>query len=378
MPLLNPVSSQTKLGGSDYSRVYQGSDLVYENAHNAISGNAVSNAFFDSDAKYPGAIGLGFAQEQWAGWASSSLNYPANWGYHSPLFTNPYDYKSYLPNYFLYRYNTKGVGLGSYANDEHVDLAKTVSYSYQLSAQKRILKLHGAGNRLMSANISTANRSYPSPPITSCHNDGATIGSSWSTNLSHRWVMHSYATEVAIPSNATGATFGAYVKCPSDDHFKTLNGGVVALILPEYASNHACSTRVHTMIFRKSTSSSSFDLVEGDNTTGNGTAHFNWSGLTDSHNFATRGAHRWNDYTYISAHQYEDSDDYHEFKKASRTVTNASGNALKSPISNNSLQYGHALLVLGFLENHQYLSAYGNSGPTGAIQFYNPFVTFTT
>tara|TARA_Y100000992_G_scaffold39182_1_gene22008 strand:+ start:110 stop:1243 length:1134 start_codon:yes stop_codon:yes gene_type:complete len=377
MPLLNPVSSQTKLGDSDYSRVYQGSDLVYENAHNAISGNAVSNPFFDSDAKYPGAIGLGFAQELWAGWASSSLGYPANWGYHSPLFTNPYDYKSYLPNYFLYRYNTLGKGLGSYANDEHVDLAKTVSSIGNLTAQKRILKLHGAGNRLMTGNTSTANRSYPSPPITSCHNDGITIGSSFSTNLSHRWCMHSYVAEVAIPSNATGATFGAYVKCPSDDHFKMLNGGVVALILPEYASNHACSTRVHTMIFRKQSSTGSFDLVEGDNTAGNGTAHFNWSGLTDSHNFATRGAHRWNDYTYISAHQYEDSEDYHEFKKASRTVTNASGNALKNPIFGNALQYGHALLVLGFLENHSYLGQY-NSGPTGAIQFYNPFVTFTT
>ena len=131
------------------------------------------------------------------------------------------------------------------------------------------------------------------------------------------------------------------------------------------------------MIFRKSSSSSSFDLVDGDNTTGDGSAHFNWSGLTDSHNFATRGAHRWNDYTYISAHQYEDSDDYHEFKKASRTVTNASINALKRPDVGNALQYGHALLVLGFLESHSYLGQYP-SGPTGAIQFYNPFVTFTT
>ena len=377
MPLLNPVSSQTKLGDSDYSRVYQGSDLVYENAHNAISGNTISNPFFDSDAKYPGAIGLGFAQELWAGWANSSLGYPADWGFHSPLFSNPYDYKSYLPNYFLYRYNTKGVGLGSFANDEHVDLARTVSYSYQLSAQKRILKLHGAGNRLTTINTNTANRSYPSPPITSCHNDGVTIGSSFSTDSNKRWCMHSYVAEVAIPSNATGATFGAYVKCPSDDHFKTLNGGVVALILPEYAFDHSCTTRVHTMIFRKSTSSSSFDLVEGSNTAGNGTAHFNWSGLTDSHNFATRGAHRWNDYVHISAHQYEDSDNYHEFKKVSRTVTNASINALKRPDVGNALQYGHALLVLGFLENHSYLGQYP-TGPTGAIQFYNPFVTFTT
>lgn len=378
MPLLNPVSSQTKVGDLEYSRVYHGPDLVYENAHNAISGNAVSNPFFDSDAKYPGAIGLGFAQEQWSGWASSSLNYPANWGYHSPLFTNPYDYKSYLPNYFLYRYNTLGIGLGSYANEEHVDLARTVSSIGNLTAQKRILKLHGAGNQLTSINTNAANRSFPSPPITSCHNDGVTIGSSWFTDRSERWCMHSYVAEVAIPSNATGATFGAYIKCPKDDHFKALNGGVVALILPEYnSSTQQCSTRVHTMVFRQSAQSSNFNFVEGDNTAGNGTAHFNWSGLTDSHNFAARGAHRWNDFSYISAHQYEDSENYHEFKKASRTVTNASGNALRNPIFGNSFQYGHALLVLGFLENHSYLGTYP-TGATGAIQFYNPFVTFTT
>ena len=378
MPLLNPVSSQTKLGGSDYSKVYHGPDLVYENAHNAIANNAVSNPFFDSDAKYPGSIGLGNAQELWAGWANSSLGYPADWGYHSPLWSNEFDYKSYLPNYFLYRYNTLGVGLGSYANEEHVDLARTVSSIGDLTAQKRILKLHGAGSRLTTGNTSTANRSYPSPPITSCHNDGVgSIGSSFSTNMSHRWCMHSYVTEVAIPSNATGATFGAYVRCPKDDHFKSLNAGVVALILPEYASNHSCTTRVHTMIFRKNSQNNHFQLVEGDNTSGNGSAHFNWSGLTDQHNFSSRGAHRWNDYVYISAHQYEDSDNYHEFKKVSRTVTNASGNALKRPDTGNALQYGHALLVLGFLENHQYLGQYP-SGPTGAIQFYNPFVTFTT
>ena len=535
MSKLNPVSTNIRFGstgGPMPKKIYQGSDTVYENAHEDIDGNQIAYPFFNGDSKYPGSFRFG-AQEGWSAWHDDNdRQFTDGWGFHSNLFVNQGDFKCYLPNYFLFRFETKDpVGYPTYTsqyrNHEHVDIARIVQSRYSSSAsgdlrytlygggatgnRKRILKLHGSGSRLISFNADP-DRKYPAIPITTCTTtDHPTIDDtiSWGGDTDKRWCCHQYMTEVAIPANATSMTFGAYVRCESGDHFKDRNGAVISAILPEFGeenqygygitcqsgstltfsvdassitgdprmvinmfnpNNHAeywasseikdiqtgstntitfgpfgaevflratilldssdavttttfsvnddasnnndinltdtitfdhgedildasnntpselsffgvgasniCHSRVHNIVFRKEASASIFNLKTGTIT--GDQAQFQWSGpstKTDKNN--GRGIHRWNDEVIISDIQYEDSEDYHDFKKVSRTVTNASGDSLRNPHDTSS-NNARMILCLGFLESHSYLAQYGNSGATGGVQYYNPFVTFTT
>ena len=69
----------------------------------------------------------------------------------------------------------------------------------------------------------------------------------------------------------------------------------------------------------------------------------------------------------ISDHQYEDVEDFSQFKKVSRTVTLDSGTSRKYNFS------------VGFLESHHYLLAIimGYNPPSGSVDFYNCFVVFS-
>ena len=410
MPILNSVSTKIRRGDqedaggdSTIKKIYRGDKLVYENAHLPITGNAVEHPWFEGDKKYNNPHGRSAAQEEWNGWHSETgnpLNYTDGWGKYSPLFTNVFDYKSYDGKYFLYRYRTPGAGsyfLSGHSDDEHVDLASAASTwnlfpvgGEELSGagvgaqvQQRILLLHGAGDNFDPVN-KDPDRSYATPPITSCTTeDYGDVGTedfdSPSSLRDKRWALHQYMCQVTVPDDAKSMTFGAYVRIPKNDMLDDKNMGCITAILPAYNASDECFNRVNTIIFRKAADASSTILREGSVSgvvSGKSTfsqGHYQWSGPTldtGSDGFGTRGINRWNDFADISDHKYEDAEDYHEFKKVSRTIY---GEDLRS--GNTSRL---AILSLGFLENHSNLPDSRTGTPSGAVHFYNVFATFDT
>lgn len=386
--IFNSVSSKPAVGDENQGltddpsakKIYQGTDVVYENAHAPIANNAIVHPWWEGDTQYPGAIYKNQAEQYWNGHQSQSAFaniYTDDWGHYSPLFTNNIDYQSYTGRYYLYRFNTKIPDAGGgHSNIEHVDLARCSSgyTSYRLTgsgigatAQKRILKLHGAGHRLNAVNHDI-DRTYTTPPITTCTTaNHSTIDSgdtSFFAEASERWYMNQYFTSVTAPDSATQATFGCYVRQPSDDPLKENNGGCIQLKqIKDGLISGQQAGQVDNIIIRKNSSSKLTNLRTGTIT--DQQAHYQWSGPQHESLMSSRGINNWNDQVVISAHQFVDAADIDNFKKVERTVSLASGTGRK---------YNFAV---GFLENHQYLNAFYNTGATGAVWFYNCFVVFS-
>jgi hypothetical protein len=279
---------------------------------------------------------------------------------------------------------------GKYLDDEHVDLARTVTgYSSNAlsgtgtgaTAQKRILLMHGAGNILHSAFNRDANRTYSLPPITSCATtnhpnfDLNTGGSSaWSTNAAERWCYSQMYTSLTAPDSATKCTFGAYVRQPSDDPLDTDNGGCIQL-KEIFAGTQFLDGRVDNIIIREDSNSRLTNLRTGtgQNFTVNfvNNAHYQWSGPNHTSNYVSGSdvsIHHWNQNVTISDHQFVDAADIDQFKKVERTVDLRSATGRKYNFS------------VGFLENHAnlHLSTGQSGGNSGAVWFYNCFAIFHT
>lgn len=394
MGVLNSVSSQANVGGTDdnIKKIYQGTDLVYDNAHLAIENNAIAHPWWEADTQYAAADVFTNDETYFNGHQSLGSTwtnvFTDGWGHHSPLYDA--DYASYIGRYYLYRYNTlnpPGISDTDYEDDEHVDLARTVSsYSSNAlagtgtgaTAQKRILLMHGAGNILDATKNQDANRSYPLPPITSCSStfypnfSNSTGGSSnWDSNKAQRWVYSQMYTSITAPDSATQATFGCYVRQPSNDPLRTDNGGCIQL-KEIYQGQQFLEGQVDNIIIRDSISSKLTNLRTG---TPNFTvdfknqAHYQWSGPNHTSNYASspESITHWNDRVTISSHQFVDAADIDQFKKVERTVSLRSGTSRKYNFS------------VGFLENHANLNLTANQsdGPSGAVWFYNCFVVFS-
>ena len=404
--IFNSVSSRPAIGDEDQGinddpsikKIYHGSTVVYENAHLPIANNSIAHPWWEADTQYAAADAKGQLERYWNGHqelSGFSSIYTDGWGHYSPLYANS-DYSSYIGRYYLYRFNalnpdgTSSSESGKYLDDEHVDLARTTSgYSSNAlsgtgtgaTAQKRILLMHGAGNILqktLAMSNYNASRKYPLPPITSCatsnHNTFglSNSGSSgWASQAAERWYYAQMFTSVTAPDDATQATFGCYVRQPSNDPLRTNNGGCIQL-KQIFTGSQYLEGRIDNIIIRGDSSSKLTDLRTGDVTTTvnfYNQAHFQWSGPNHTANFTSNSdsIHLWNDKSYISAHQFVDAADIDNFKKVERTVTLESGTSRRYNFS------------VGFLENHANLKIQSNSsdGPSGAIWFYNCFVVFS-
>jgi len=398
--ILDSVSSKVALGDEDQGltddpavkKIYQGSTVVYENAHAAIANNSITHPWWEADTQYPGSQAKVVPEQYWNGHQSQSdfaSIYTDGWGHYSPLFTNTIDYQSYMGRMYLYRFNTKVPGAsGGHSNREHVDLARcSTGYAGRAStgsgigatAQKRILKMHGAGAALSTTANYDVDRTYPSPPITSCTTDDhPDIDSnlSWAANSGDTrpqkaWYYNQYFTSLTAPDSATQATFGCYVRVPSDDMLRDRNGGCVQLkqiYNGQFSGQQA--GKVDNIIIRKDSSSPLTDLKTGSisNLVNNkAQAHYQWSGPQHTAFFSPRGINNWNDQVEISAHQFVDAADISEFTKVSRTVSLNSGTSRTYNFS------------VGFLESHSYLVAMimGQNPLSGSVQFYNCFVVFS-
>ena len=397
MSVINPVSAQISVGGTNdnIEKIYQGDELIYENGHNAIPGNAIAHPWWEADTQYAAADAFYQGETYWNGHQSLGSTwtnvFTDGWGHHSPLLDS--DYAGYIGRYYLYRYNTLNppgtstILSGKYLDDEHVDLARTVDdYNNNAldgngtgaTAQKRILLMHGAGNILHSAFNRDANRSYPLPPITSCATTNhpnftnSTGGSSaWSTNAAERWCYSQMYTSITAPDSATQATFGCYVRQPSNDPLRTDNGGCIQL-KEIYQGQQFLDGKVDNIIIRGDSSSKLTNLRTGSPNYSidfKNNAHYQWSGAghTSDYNGASETVNHWNQNVTISSHQFVDAADIDQFKKVERTVTLRNATNRKYNFS------------VGFLENHAnlHLSTGQSYGPTGAVWFYNCFVVFS-
>ena len=400
--VLNPVSSRPAVGDENQginddpsiSKIYQGETLVYENAHNAITGNVIAYPWWNADTQYAAADAFNQGETYWNGHQSLGSTwtnvFTDGWGHHSPLFAQ--DYSAYIGRYYLYRFaalNPDGTSTsenGKYLDDEHVDLARTSSgyASRALSgtgtgatAQKRILLMHGGGSIFHTAHNKDANRSYPLAPITSCATtnhpnfSNSTGGSSnWDTYKSERWCYSQMYTSITAPDSATQATFGCYVRQPSNDPLHTDNGGCIQL-KEIYQGQQFLDGKVDNIIIRGDSSSKLTNLRTG---TPNYSIdfkkqqHYQWSGPnhTSYYNGSSDSINHWNDNVSISSHQFVDAADIDQFKKVERTVTLRNTTNRKYNFS------------VGFLENHNNLLPNGSSAPnSGAVWFYNCFVVFS-
>ena len=390
--IFNSVSSRPAIGDEDQGinddpsikKIYHGSTVVYENAHAAIENNSITHPWWEADTRYVASDAKGQSEWFWNGHQSmsdfSSL-YTEDWGHWSPLFAQS-TYESYVGRYYLYRFNVLDPGdhtSSSHDDVEHVDLARTTTgWTYPrltgsgigATAQKRILLMHGAGNILMSGLNKDVDRSYPAIPITSCttasHSTIDSGDTNFSTEAAERWYFAQMFTSVTAPDDATQATFGCYVRQPSDDPLRTNNGGCVQLKqIKDGTFSGQQAGQVDNIIIRGDSSSKLTNLTTGTIT--NQQAHYQWSGPQHESLIGSRGINQWNDQVVISAHQFVDAADCDNFKKVERTVSLASGTGRK---------YNFAV---GFLENHAnlHLSPFSSYGPTGAVWFYNCFVVFS-
>ena len=238
--------------------------------------------------------------------------------------------------------------------------------------------MHGAGNILDASKNQDANRSYPLPPITSCAStfypnfSNSTGGSSnWDSNKAQRWVYSQMYTSITAPDDATQATFGCYVRQPSNDPLRTDNGGCIQL-KEIYQGASFLDGRVDNIIIRDGISSKLTNLRTGSpNYTIDfkNNAHYQWSGAghTSDYNGSSESVNHWNDNVTISSHQFVDAADIDQFKKVERTVDLRSATGRKYNFS------------VGFLENHANLNLTPgvSDGPSGAVWFYNCFVVFS-
>ena len=238
--------------------------------------------------------------------------------------------------------------------------------------------MHGGGSLFHSAYNKNATRTYPLPPITSCattnhpqFDSNSTGSGNWNTSKSERWSYSQMYTSITAPDSATQATFGCYVRQPSNDPLHTNNGGCIQL-KEIYPGIQFLDGRVDNIIIREDSNSKLTNLRTGTGqnyTTGDyyNQAHFQWSGpnLTANYNGSAESITHWNQRVTISSHQFVDAADIDQFKKVERTVTLRSGTNRKYNFS------------VGFLENHANLLESGTRPPSGAVWFYNCFVVFS-
>jgi hypothetical protein len=287
----------------------------------SIVGNALENPTFDVVTSPP------------FGNAFNGVVYFNKWAHFGQLFTSDSDYKTYVGNSFNANFPAfKDLGGG------------------ELSDQKKVLKLFGAGTNFPDNTTNTNNNNARSFPLSGMsytatpqtYPDGGT------------WTRQGWSQGVAVPDSATTVTFGAYVRIPSDDQLRDLN--VVGCYINQ---NTGSNNYVNAMYIKEDGQMFSFK-------TGSGNAN-HWSGLADdiTANSNTEYPVRYNTVSTIQSITPYFQSEFAQFKKIEKTVTLQSG-------TNRRLTF-----EMFFGENQDYLTPASTGTPSGAGFFYNPFVVYS-
>lgn len=295
----------------------------------SIPGNALENATFDVEETPP--FGNSYA----------GVVYFGKWAHFGQLYTNSVDDQTSTQNFYLANFPSfKDLGGGT------------------LGDQKKVLALYGTGTNFPSntgVRVNTNNsRTYPQIPLVGFHNGSGTAGSFPDDEA---WVRHEWCQGVSIPNGINTVNFGAYVRVPNDDMFRSKNCGGF-YIWQEVGGTYY----INSLVIRKEADDNTFELDTGAAT---GLAAIQqWSGISNTIDSGTNEYPlRYNDAVNIQNITYRDAEDFSQFNKVDLSVSLQSG-------TNRTLGFG-----LFFGENQDNLDESGT--PSGLIQFYNPFILFS-
>lgn len=295
----------------------------------SIPGNALENPTFDVEETPP--FGNSYA----------GVVYFGKWAHFGQLYTNSVDDQTSTQNFYLANFPAfKDLGGGT------------------LGDQKKILALYGTGTNFPSntgVRVNTDNsRTFPQIPLVGFHNGS---GEAASFPDDEAWVRNEWSQGVAIPDSATTVNFGAYVRVPNDDVFRSKNCGGFYIWQTKSGTNY-----INSLVIRKAADDNTFELDTGSTT---GLAAIQqWSGISETIDGGS-GEYplRYNDSVNIQNITYRDAEDFPQFKKVELSVSLQTGTSRR-------LGFG-----LFFGENQDNLDESGT--PSGLIQFYNPFILFS-
>lgn len=321
-----------------------------------IGTNALQNPLFDADNGYPiGEIFNGQTREAQSTWL------PAHWSPCSGI--SPSSSAGTLVNTFFdtnyrpYEDTAKfgGEEEGSAPNRRLVN----INYS-----GGRSLKMYGIG-LASEASDRDPDRTYEFYPVT--HTTGATrtIDGTTPWGETDCWTKYEWTQGVSIPDGMNTATFGAYVKCDPSDLFRALNfGGIYAF--QNTTSLGSFPQNVYSNIIAIKRASTNLNLKSGTIASPQGQYH--WSGNSQYLNLDDKYGGRWNDTSNVQSITYKDAEDYPDFIAVEKTITLQSGTGRKMGLG------------MYFMENHSYLPATApDPNPlSGSIEFYNPFLIFSS
>ena len=296
----------------------------------SIPGNALENPTFDaSETSAPNGATFNGVVE-WGG----------KWGHYGQLYVSSGDAKTFTGNAYLANFPA----------------FKDLGYT-NLGDQPKILSMYGAGTNF-SVSGDQANddntRTY-----TEFNLQGMSSAAGAQTyGTASAWTRHEWSQSVDVPSSATKAKFGAYVRVDETDDLRPLNNGGVYLWQDTAASP---PTNVYVNVICIRVTGQTYTFVTGAQTQGIN-SQTQWSGLNNTIASGEYGF-RWNDDVNIQSVDYVNTSDVRQFRRVEKEVTlQGSGSGRKVGLS------------MFFGENQTYLNASGT--PSGAVQFYNPFIIF--
>ena len=321
-----------------------------------VGTNALQNPFFNADNGYP----IGGIYNGVTSLVADQSFIPEYWSPCSPLYINaPTAFRSLNNNFFKTNYrpydDTALFGeVNNPANPTHI---ANINYS-----GGRVLTMFGVGQTLTSFDRD-ADRTSPHYPITMCTSPTRTIDSSTPWGENDCWTKYEWSQGVTVPDSMNSVTFGAYVRCNPNDLFRELNFGGV-YVWQDTASTPPANTFANIIAVKKA--SHSLSLRSGVCPTGQG--QYQWSGNSAVLSGANTYPQRINSACNIESITYKNAEDFSDFMVVEKTISLQAGISRK--------------LGLGmyFCENHSYLpETPPDPNPlSGAIDFYNPFLIFST
>ncbi len=350
--MANVTGIGTNLGLNNFAK---------EGRLNSIVGtNALTNPLFDADINYPiGAQYNGTTKEGGIGYFPTG-----KWGFCSPLATNTSNYSSV----FGYGWNSNYKpydDVARFGGEENSESYPTHLININYNGG-RALKMYGVGASLNLFNRNPDRYEPTYPCITSFTSSTKTVDGTTTWGDADCWAKYEWMQQVQIPANATGYTFGAFVRCPTNDKLRDLNFGGI-YVNHDHSSTTPSDSHINCVAIKRA--SHSLSLRTGNIPSSQ--TPFNWSGLrpliraNNSYhimpNPATQSA------VEIESIAYKDAEDYSDFKLVTST-----GNITSS--------YNALSLGIFFAENHSYMpeTPPDPNPPTGSIEFYNPFIIFQT
>lgn len=338
-----------------------------------IPDNFVENTFFDEDTHYPHSQWLRNRSDWYNGAIEGTalgVKTPAHWRLFSPLYTTapPTDYTT-----------ARGLAfqdVGSGYQDLAIIAAPTRPASptdyetYSPSLRKRITKLFGIGDELITYNADNTARTFNAAsadsPIMSVCEDLSTIPTFPSDKC---WVKYEiWSDQITIPADAITCKYGAYVRCPSHDMFRDDNfGGIYAQQLNRLSSINDNAYTDFIAFHKDGNQPNLFTGTIGNSDTlplpvdSAKKAQYYWGGLASDQ--STTG---YNVNSFLQANTisggYENAKDYSSFRKVEKSA----------PLGGSD--YDYINIGLYFCENQDNLD---NSGtPTGSIEIYQPYIQF--